>query len=122
MLIAYYFCDKGLFQARYISTEKHSNESLYIDDYSSFRNALTKKYGEPFWDNEKWSSDSKKEYYSDDKGNALCYGYLSYMTWYVADRTYISMSMSADNYDISMIIDYESTEISAGEADFSNEI
>lgn len=122
MLIAYYFCDDGLFQARYILTEPHSNETLYIDDYSTFRSALTKKYGDPLWDYESWENDSKKEYYANRKGDALCYGYLSYMTWYFTDRTTIYMNMSADNYDISMTVDYESNEISAGEADFSGDI
>lgn len=120
--IAYYFCGDGLFEARYILTEDHSNDSLYIDDYTEFKSALTKKYGEPIWDYENWTSDLKKEYYSDDMGQALCFGYVSYSTWYITDRTYISMSMSADNYDITTSVDYESVEISAGETDFSDEI
>ena len=32
------------------------------------------------------------------------------------------MNMSADNYDITMTIDYVSAEISPGEADFSDDI
>lgn len=63
---------------RYILTEEHSVDSLYIDDYNTFKQALTNKYGEPLLDNEKWTSDSKKSFYADDKGRALNYGYLSY--------------------------------------------
>ena len=122
MLLAYYFCDDGLFRVRYISDETHSNESLYIDDYTSFKKALTKKYGNPLIDTEKWENDSKKSYYADRKGDALNYGYLTYLTIYSLDRSYISMSMSADNYEISMKVDYESKTIDPGEADFSDDI
>lgn len=122
VLLAYYFCDDGLYEVRYILDEEHSNESLYIDDYNTFKAALTKKYGKPLWDHEFWENDSKKEFYADRKGDALCYGYLTYYTWYLTDRSCIFMDMSADNYDISMIVRYESKSISPGEADYSSEI
>lgn len=122
MLLAYYFCDDGLFRVRYVLAEEHSNDSLYIDDYKTFRNAMTKKYGEPTLDQEIWENDSKKEYYADKKGDALCYGYLEYVTFYYSDTSIIMMNMSADNYDITMSVDYESLTISPGEADYSNEV
>lgn len=120
-LLAYYFCGDGLFQTRYILSEDHSNESLYIDDYKDVRDALKKKYGDPLLDNESWSNDSKKSYYSDDKGKALCYGYLKYFTFFSTETTYVSMNMSADNYDISTTIQFESKTISAGDADYSKD-
>lgn len=122
MALCYYFCDEGLFAVKYILAESHSNESLYIDDYESFKNAMSKKYGTPLLDFEDWENDSKKEFYADDKGNALSFGYLTYHTIWMLDRTYISMDMSADNYDISMTVQYESTSISPGEADYSGDI
>lgn len=125
MILAYYFCDDGLFQVRYVLSEDHSNEDLYIDDYEKFRNALTKKYGKPLLDWVNWNDDSMKEYYQENgksMGDAVCYGYCSYITWYSSDRTNITMSMSADNYEISMTVDYESKEIDPGEADYSGEI
>lgn len=122
VLLGHYFCDDGLFQVRYILTETHSNEALYINDYETFRDALTKKYGKPLLDYENWTNDSKKNYYADDKGSALCYGYLTYSTLYCTDRSCIQMGMSADNYDITMTVDYNSTEIDPGEADYSNDI
>ncbi len=122
MLLAYYFCDEGLYSVKYILIEEHSNELLYIDDYNTFKSALTKKYGEPLADREGWVNDSKKSYYKNRKGDALRYGYLCYQTLYLADETYIMMEMDADNYDISMIVQYESKTISPGEADYSGEI
>lgn len=112
MSLLYLFCDDGLYQVLYLSEETHTNDSLYIDDYEKFKEALTKKYGEPLVDREKWESDSKKSYYADRKGDALCYGYLTYLTGWTLDRMQIVMSMRADNYEISMFIVYQSNEIS----------
>ena len=106
---------------RYILNEEHSNESLYIDDYMDVKKAITKKYGEPLLDRESWQDSSKESYYAEKKGDALNYGYLKYYTWYWLDRTEITMSMSADNYVISTIIDYTSNEIDPGEPDYSDD-
>jgi len=125
MILGYYFCDDGLYKVRYILAEEHSNDDLYIDDYEKFRSAMTKKYGKPLLDYVSWNDDSMKEYYQKNgksMGDALCYGYCSYITWYTTDRTDIWMNMDADNYEISMIVDYESNEIGPGEADYSDEI
>lgn len=121
-LLGYYFCDEGLYAVRYILLEEHSNESLYIDDYVKFETALTKKYGKPLLDLENWENDSKKEFYADRKGDALCYGYLTYETVYTSDTASIVMMMSADNYEITTTIDYKCFDIDAGEADYSSEV
>lgn len=52
VILAYYFSNEGLFMARYIWTETHSNDSLYISDYESVRTQLTKKYGSPWYNKE----------------------------------------------------------------------
>ena len=122
VLLGYYFCDEGLYAVRYILLEEHSNESLYIDDYEKFEAALTKKYGKPLLDLENWENDSKKEYYADRKGDALCYGYLTYETVYSSGTASIVMSMSADNYEITTTVDYMSFDINGGEADYSSEV
>ena len=122
VLLAYYFCDGGLYSVRYILTEEHSVDSLYIDDYNTFKQALTKKYGDPLLDNEKWTSDSKKSFYADDKDRALNYGFLSYYTCYITERVIVEMDMSADNYEVSTIINYSSLTVSPGKADFSEDI
>ena len=119
-LVAFYFGPEGLYQARYIWNEKHSNERLYIDDYQSVREQLTNKYGDPLIDWENWDTDQHKKRYSDDKGTALLYGYLSYLTYYSTSSSYIEMNMSADNFDISFVIDYTSKEIDAPAIDYSN--
>lgn len=120
-VLAYYFTDDDqFFQARYILTEKHSVDSLFIDDYKTIRNALTSTFGEPLWDYENWDTDSHKDYYKGDEGRALNYGYLSYLTWYLMDGLDITMDMSADNFDISTTVNFSSTNIKPGEKDFSD--
>lgn len=122
VLLAYYFCDEGLYAVRYVLLETHSNDSLYIDDYNEFKSALTKKYGDPIFDLENWEDNSKKEYYANKKGDALCYGYLTYETLYSSGRASIVISMSADNYEISTTVDYVSFDIDPGDPDYSNEV
>lgn len=121
VILAFYFGSNGLYEARYIWTESHSNDNLYISDYSSVRTELTKKYGSPWWDYEDWDTTSHKSYYADRKGEALSFGYLSYETCYRTPRTDITMQMSADNYDVSFIIYYESKTVTAPTVDYSNQ-
>ena len=121
VIVAFYFGPEGLYAARYIWAETHSNDSLYISDYESVRTQLTKKYGSPLIDNENWDTTNHKKYYADDKGNALSFGYLTYYTWYYTQRSSITMHMSADNYQISFAIDYESNSIKAPEEDYSDQ-
>ncbi len=121
VILAYYFGADGLYEARYIWTETHSNENLYISDYNDVKTQLTKKYGSPWYDKEDWDTTSHKSYYSEKKGDALSYGYLTYDTWYSTARTDISMCMGADNYEVSFIIYYESNTISAPSVDYSDQ-
>lgn len=121
VILAFYFGPDGLYEARYIWAESHSNDSLYITDYNSVRSQLTKKYGSPWLDKESWDTTSHQKNYSDDKGRALSYGYLSYETDYNTPRTNITMHMSADNYNVSFIIYYESKSISAPTEDYSDQ-
>ena len=120
--LAYYFTEDGrLYSTRYILTEPHSNEDLYISDYEKIRSAITKKYGEPLLDFDSWSDEDKESYYKGREGTALEYGYLSYYTIYSLEETTISMIMSADNYEVSTTITYESKNLDPGEADYSDD-
>jgi hypothetical protein len=121
VILAYYFGANGLYQARYIWKETHSNENLYISDYNDVKAQLTKKYGSPWYDKENWDTSSHKSYYSEKKGDALSYGYLTYETDYSTLRSYITMSMSADNYQVSFVIYYESKDVTAPDEDYSSE-
>ena len=120
--LIYYFCDEGLYQVIYWINESHSNESLYIDDYNKLKSALTDKYGEPTYDLEHWDNDTHKKYYADNKGDALCYGYLKYGSSWDTETTDIFLGMSADNYEVFTGLYYSSLTITPNEPDYSGDI
>ena len=114
-----------LYSAGYLFYEEHSNEQEYVKDYEKFRDALTKKYGEPDVDAVIWNDQSMKEYYiknGKSMGNAVCYGYCEYYTSYETNDTTITMLMTADNYEITSGVFYESKVIEAAEENYSSEI
>lgn len=122
VLLVYYFSDNALYRVRYALQEEHSfGSDKYIDDYQAFKNALIKKYGEPFWDNESWTDASKEEYYKGEKGMAIIYEYLTYTTYFKTDRTVITMMMYADNNKIYTHIDYTGIGL-VPEPDYSGDI
>lgn len=121
VILAYYFGPDGLYEARYVWAESHNNEIMYIEDYDNVRDQLTKKYGDPWYDEEIWDSTGNKEYYSDKKGKALSFGHLSYETDYRTSRTDIVMHMSADNYEVNFYIFYRSRVVSAPPVDYSDQ-
>ena len=120
-ILVYRFGPNGLYEAFYIWKEKHSNARLYIDDYLDVKEQLTSKYGPSLYnDDEDWDTAAHKQYYSDNKGDALKYGYLTYFTHFSTPRTDIYMQMAADNYEISFDIFYESRNIMAPTEDYSD--
>ena len=120
-LLAYYFCDEGLWQARYILTESYSNYDLYIDDYEKVKEQLTKKFGDPLLDLESWEYDDKEEEYKNKKGDALYEGYLTYWTWYQTDTTDIDLDMSASNHYIATDLTFASLDIYPDEINYPGE-
>lgn len=122
--LVYYFTENRLCEVRYILQEEHSNDSLYIDDYKKIEEAITSKYGKPlaFISGEKWDTARHKEYYKDDKGNALSFGYLSFETYYLVKDAEIVMHMLADNYRVSTTISYVSSVITKPEPNYDDEI
>ncbi|ODS30070.1 MAG: hypothetical protein SCARUB_04823 [Candidatus Scalindua rubra] len=104
-LIGYYFVNGKLWKGAYIFSETHSNRNMFITDYSSIKNILIEKYGEPIEDNVNWLNDL----YADDTsqyGFAVSLGHLNfYCSWEIGD-TKIQMVLSGENYDISHRLEY----------------
>ena len=120
--LGYSFNQNGLSTVVYLFSEEHSNASRYISDYEKVKNALIKKYGEPSFEEEVWDTDSHKSYYSDNKGEALEFGYLTYFTQFNLERTIISFAMTADNFEVMTRLTYDSKVNPSGETDYSNDI
>ena len=108
-LLGYVFSNNRLIHSKYIITEEHSNNTDYILDYTSLKTLLTKKYGPPERDETFW----KRDLYKDDPdhwGTAIGRGDLVYYaTWQTVD-TEIGLSLSDDNYEISLLIEYAGKE------------
>jgi hypothetical protein len=119
-LIAYIFVDNKLVRAKYIFTEKHSNKTDYISDYTSIQKILTKKYGEPSDDKTYWKNDLYKDDYQ-YWGMALAVGHLSkFSNWKVSD-TEVWLSINGDNYEISHSVEYSSVKLASLESTKSEE-
>jgi hypothetical protein len=61
--VVYFFINNQLVRANYVLMERHTNKNDYIDDFNDFKQAITKKYGEPAAEEETW----KNEIFKNDK-------------------------------------------------------
>ncbi len=106
----YIFVDNQLVRAKYAINEKHSNDNLYIDDYNKLKEALNKKYKTAILDTNLW----KNDLYKDDRshrGFAVSLGHLvCFATWETQD-TDIFLVLRGDNYDIDLVLEYTSKEL-----------
>lgn len=98
-LAEYYFNNDKLEQVTMLSMEEHSNENLFIDDYTNFQELISKKYGEPNQDKKIWSNDLYKDN-SEDWGFAISLGDLAMISQWFTDTTEIGLTLSGDNYEI----------------------
>jgi hypothetical protein len=106
----YSFLKNKLYNSGYGSTETHTNENLYIDDYNKLKDILIKKYGEPKTDKVVW----KDDLYKDDKsqwGFAVSLGDLVYGAGWETPTTTITLMLYGDDYEISLVIGYNSKEL-----------
>lgn len=107
-LIAYYFAGDKLVEGRYIFLNKHVNKNLFIDDYKEIKSSLIEKYKNPSGDNVIWKSDLYKNDPS-DWGMAIGAGHLAYETTWQLQDTLIRLQLYGDNFDISLVLGYQST-------------
>lgn len=103
--VVYYFADNMLTRARYLITEEHANENLYIEDFVKIKNQLVEKYGSPDRDDTIWSNDL----YQDDPseyGMAVSVGHLMYVAEWYPPETIIQLLLRGDNYNVSLWVEY----------------
>jgi hypothetical protein len=101
------FAHEQLVRGRVLFTVEHSNSTAFIYDFDRIKELLGKKYGVAQSDEEIW----KDDLYKDDPsewgmavGNG---GLVKYATWSTPE-TSITLMLSGDNHDISLVIDYVS--------------
>lgn len=122
-ILSYFFCDDGLYKARYIFNEEHSNNDLYLSDYHRIRKLLDEKYGPPLSEEEVWyCNENKQALYEDSKGDAIALGYLAYYVTYELERTTIYLRIYGDNDEISTKITYTCKLFSADINDYADSL
>jgi len=109
-IYVYHFLEDKLYRAGYGFMEKHTNKNLYINDYESLKEILTKKYGKPEIDKVIWKNDLFKSA-KQDWGTAISIGHLEYFSSWETPTTYINLGLNGDNYKISLTLGYESREL-----------
>lgn len=121
--IVYIFAQNKLVRAKYVFINKHSNKNDFIDDYATIKNALIKKYDKPSADEVYW----KNNLYKDDVegwGMAVSAGHLVYYSSWESGSTQVFSSLTGENYDISLQIEYSSIklkELEENEKDSKNQ-
>lgn len=93
--LVYMFEDGKLRNSAYKFENKYSDVEDYINDYAKLKDAYTKKNGEPYTDEVKWTNDSFKDVPS-MLGQALIEGHVSYITQWSLPETNIILSLYKD--------------------------
>lgn len=107
LLIYNFLPEHGLYSSGYFFNEEHTNKNGFIDDYQEVKSLLIKKYGEPISDRVIWSNDLFKDD-PQDYGRAVSIGHLKYVSTWTVERTNITLGLLGENYEIGMILNYES--------------
>lgn len=105
--VAYIFTDDKLTMAKYLFCESHTNKNDYISDYRKLVRLLTEKYGEPSWNAPEWRNSLYKND-PEDYGFAVSLGHLTYSAGWFGDKTNVSIYLTGENYEISLVIQYVS--------------
>jgi len=107
----YSFLEDKLCNGGYFFMEEHTNKNLYINDFMELKGIITKEYGKPIMDKIIW----KNDLYKDEKsewGKAISLGDLEYWALWENLNTEICLSLDSDNYEINLILSYDSKELS----------
>jgi hypothetical protein len=104
-LIGYIFTNNILVRAKYSITESVTNTINYDSDYNTFKEFLTKKYGQPLKDEKNWNNDLYKDNYS-DWGYAILFGHVTYLSYWATANSFIGLSFLVQNNDVSIVIEY----------------
>lgn len=105
--VAYVFTDNKLTMAKYLFCETHTNKNDYISDYRKLVRLLTEKYGEPSWNAPEWRNSLYKDD-PEDYGFAVSLGHLIYSAGWFGDKTDVSIYLTGENYEITLVIQYVS--------------
>jgi hypothetical protein len=110
VVLVYVFAGNRLVRANYGVIVEHTNDNDYIEDYRTLVGDLTQKYGKPQSDDSTWKGDTFKDD-SDHWGLAVATGELVYQAVWVPNATQILLTLSGDNYNCRLSVQYTSKEL-----------
>jgi len=90
---------------------RHTNSNAFIEDLNKLKSILTEKYGKPESDDVVWLDDL----YKDDPNNwgmAVSAGHLVYDVVWKTKTTKILEKLRGDNFDVTLLVQYSSLELS----------
>lgn len=109
-LVGYLFVDNKLFKTQYNFVERHTNKSLYLDDYKKVKTLVAQKYGEPEGEAVDWN-DSHYKNDMDNWGKALSLGHVEYHSRWLTSESEIILSLFKLDNDVIMRIEYSGIQI-----------
>lgn len=103
--VGFLFDDNKLYEGIYAFPLDYSNAGQYIPAYNDLKSMLTQKYGEPYEDQIiPLTKQSQIDYAG--PASSLEYGYVVYRSQWETDTTNILLGMSAENYEVKLLILY----------------
>jgi hypothetical protein len=109
-LLGYIFVEDKLVRARYMFHQQYSDFNKYIIDHDKLEKALVKKYGNATKERTIWSNDLYTKIPT-QWGIALSQGYLTYISYWITNKTEISLTLKGENEKIDFWLDYKSKEL-----------
>jgi hypothetical protein len=98
--------DDKLYKGIILFTDEYTTDYFYITTFESLVEALTDKYGEPYYKLDGWFDD----YYKNDKtkwGLAVVLGDLGFLYSWETNNTNIDLTMMSEKYKVFLTITYE---------------
>jgi len=112
-LLCYSFsANDRLARGKYVITEKHANDNLFIVDYKVLAILLEGKYGNPESDDTFWRNDLYQDN-PDSHGFAVSIGHVVYQKIWQLEDTEILLQLSGDNYEIFLALQYTGKNMAA---------
>ena len=103
--VFYSFDNDKLYEAMYYFVDLFSNPGQYIQAYYSLKDTLIEIYGDPIEDTI-IPMETQSLIENAGESRALEFGYVAYRARWETDTTKILIGMSAQNYEVNLIIAY----------------
>jgi len=105
--IAYIFVNDELARATYAFLKRYADENAYINNYFTWKETLTDKYGKPLYDKIIWKGETYKDD-SDKRGLAVVTGELIYFSEWGTPDSEIRLYLGGKNNEPEFLIIFNS--------------